>query len=804
MNTFNNSVEFPNQRVGISKKRNPEWYANCIDYVINAGLAANDREETKTIFNVLRGVIPDDYYKKTLNPYNSSEEKYTRFPATMRNLDIINDVVRRYVSEYHKGIHQFIVGAENPDLVLNKDMELKRRVMQLAEQEFQKELQRRMAQAAEEAVQNGQDPSTINPQDVAPDMEQFIAEFNESYIDNESVQAQNVLSFIRSMTDDNNIYNSAFFNYVTTGECYTYADVRGPHLYKECVPIIEAYPVSNGSFYVEDYDMFARRMMMSYEQIIAQFDDVLTKKDRDYLNKYFNSSNATGPVTPLTYSNYFEVYPEMTGKFNNSERDLFKHSPINIVADNNTYEVWHVVWRGMSKKGILTFINEMGVPDTRVVEEGYVLNEELGDVSIEWEWITQIYEGYRIGGRSYGIYPIKARPIAFSKSNKLPYNGIKEILPYMGSFSIVKTILPYQLMRNIVNYHREMAIAKNKQMILVMPESLISDNAEDKLYKMAADNVLLYDDSEDTNSLKAQQIRMVNANMGDYINQLTMLMDSLKLEARELVDMNAQRYGDIAQSAGADVTREATARASMGFVVIVNSFDLFRCKDYNRDVNYCKLAYVEGLNTMYWNLEGERKTLSLDVESFINSDYSTTVRNDAKEVEKLEQIKQWAFSAAQNGELKMAIAAINSDNVAMAVDTINKIDAINKQHEEQMQQMEQQLKQEELQNNITLVQVKGEEERKSIQLKAEYDMAMAGMKADVDLSIAGNNVNSSNTELAARAEANKTNIANQKLQIDKAKLTADMYNQAANRAVKIKDIESKERIAKINKNKYDK
>ena len=35
-------------------------------------------------------------------------------------------------------------------------------------------------------------------------------------------------------------------------------------------------------------------------------------------------------------------------------------------------------------------------------------------------------------------------------------------------------------------------------------------------------------------------------------------------------------------------------------------------------------------------------------------------------------------------------------------------------------------------------------------------------------------------------------------------IESDIYNKAADRQVKREDIESKERIAKINKNKYDK
>ena len=111
---------FPQQRVPYSEKQKASWYANSIDYIIDIGLSCNDRSDTEQKLDILHGNIPDGFYKKTLNPYNSSNEKYTRFPATMRNLDIMSDIIRRYVSEYFKGIHEFIVSASNPDIVIKK------------------------------------------------------------------------------------------------------------------------------------------------------------------------------------------------------------------------------------------------------------------------------------------------------------------------------------------------------------------------------------------------------------------------------------------------------------------------------------------------------------------------------------------------------------------------------------------------------------------------------------------------------------------------------------------------------------
>ena len=552
--------------------------------------------------------------------------------------------------------------------------------------------------------------------------------------------------------------------------------------------------------------MFARKMLLSYQQILDMFDNNLTEEDKKFLETYYSHSSNFHGVTRLSYNQYFETYSDVCSKFTAEERKIFKSAPITVYdGNNNLYEVWHVVWKGQARRGILTYVNEIGMTTTEIVDEDYKLNKEHGDINIEWEYETQVYEGYRIGNRYTAIYPIKARPIAFNREGKLPYNGIMEVLPMMGKFSIIKTITPYQIMRNIFAYHREMVIAKNKMLILLLPESLIASDTEDKIYKMAADGVLLVDDSEDANSQKMAQIRLLNANMGQYITEITNLIEATKQEAREMVDMNMQRYGEIAQSAGAATTQEAISRSSMGMVILVQMFDEFRKADYNRDLDYCKLAYIDGLDTSYWDELGKRRFISLDVNSFVNSDYSTTVRNDSKELDKIQQLRQWAFSAAQNGDLDMALAAITGDNVSQIKATVTKFNSIKQQHEEQMKQMEQMIKQEEIENKLKEIAAKGEQDRLTEQLKYQYELQLKYV--DVDMSMLGDNGsedNAARNRLTALTEQNKANIEQQKIQLAREQMMADAYSKAADRQVKREDIKSKEKIARTNKNKYDK
>ena len=377
----------------------------------------------------------------------------------------------------------------------------------------------------------------------------------------------------------------------------------------------------------------------------------------------------------------------------------------------------------------------------------------------------------------------------------------------MGEFSIVDIITPFQIMRNIFHYHREMVIAKNKLLILIFPESLLGDSddeQEDKIYKMAAEGILPYDDSVDSNSLKAQQIRLLNANLNNYITEMTNLIEAIKNEARELVDMTAQRYGQIATSAGKSTTEEAIARGSMGSVTINFVFDKLRCSDYQTNIDNAKIAWGDGIEGGYWNSEGERRNLSINADTILFEDYSVMVKNSAKETEKLEQLRQWAFSAAQNGDLDMALAAITGNNISAMKANITKFMELKRQHEDSLKQADMMIEQAKLESKLREIEAKGEEDRKTEQLKYYYEIQKAYI--DADASILDNSDSSDQYKEAAaeRIEAGRRDIERMKLQIEREKIAADNYNQAAERNVQREQMKNDLKIARTNKNKYDK
>ena len=794
-----NRVHFPNQRVSYSKKQQPDWYANCCDYVIEAGKNAkeNDIEEK---FNILHGNIPDAYYKKTLNPYNFTKEQYKRYPATMRNYDMMKGVIRRYVSEYLKNPHYFIVGANNPEVILARNAKLRQELLIIAEQQ----LAAVISQKYQEWINQGQDPKQFNPQEQV-NVEEFIKEFNENYIDDISAQGQEILNLIKDITEDTLLYARAYFDFVSFGECYTYTDVIGKKLIKKVISPIDAYPVNTDNIFREDDDMFACRRKMSYQEIIDEFDEYFTQKDKDFVDRYLGTTYQNSVPEDYTFKTFEHYFPDVCGKFNNKDRELLmEKQTMRRDANGGLYDVWHVVWRGYARKAIVTYVNESQIVSTRVELENYKLNKEIGDISIEYIYVPQVYECVRIGGRDEGIYPYGARAIAYERNGKLPYNGINELLPGFGKFSVVDIVTPFQVFYNIVSYQREMIIARNKLSVLMIAKSLLGKEPEDTIYKMLADGVLYIDDRDDQGMLRAQQVRMLNADLSQYIVQLTQLLADIDNAAKNQVDMTPQRYGEIASSAGKGTTEEAIARGSMGSVLVEYMMDCMRERDYARDMDFSKLAWIDGLNTSYRNRDDDLKYISLNVDNHIYADYVIKAKNSFKERQKLEQLRQFAFNASQNGDSMMAISAITGDNVASIKKLIEKYDKQKMAHEQQMQQMEQQLEQMKQEFEIQKIMVKGEEDRKTEELRGMIDKEIELIKADANMISYNAEVGDTHKDAGIdRLNDARNDLEKEKIKVAREKNILDAYNKAEDRRVKEKDIDTKLKIAKENKNRHD-
>ena len=188
---------------------------------------------------------------------------------------------------------------------------------------------------------------------------------------------------------------------------------------------------------------------------------------------------------------------------------------------------------------------------------------------------------------------------------------------------------------------------------------------------------------------------------------------------------------------------------------------------------------------------------SLDVEKHLYADYIVKAKLSAKERDKLNQYKQFAFSAAQNGDMNMAVAAIEGDNSADIKKMIMKFQQIKTQNEQTMKQMEQQMKQMEQEFELKKISATGEQNRQTIALEKYLDSQIEQLKAFT------NGDNGAENYMTAQANIAKNNIEREKLNIERNKNRTDAEINKEKIKADIYKADTQYKIAKANKNKYD-
>ena len=123
-----------------------------------------------------------------------------------------------------------------------------------------------------------------------------------------------------------------------------------------------------------------------------------------------------------------------------------------------------------------------------------------------------------------------------------------------------------------------------------------------------------------------------------------------------------------------------------------------------------------------------------------------------------------------------------------------------------MKQVDQQIQEQANQMKLQEISAKGEQDRQTLALKAQYDVQLEYTKGDIALLGDTNPQNDdyAKTQLAKLQEESKRASEAAKFQLEREKLAMDSYNAAADRQVKREQMKNDLKIARANKNKYDK
>jgi hypothetical protein len=319
---MNNNI--PKQKIKF-KAKNKKWREQCIKGFINKSSFGNsEKSELKKFYDAYNGNLNENDYNYVINPYNSANNSKRNFPARLRCYNIIRPVIDLLLGEkaIRPSTHQVVV--KNADAESKFMDEKNKLLMEYMQQEYINELNAQGVETGQESVEQ-QQPKELE--------EKFIS----NYKDERAIVGQEVLSYITSSLDMDDKFQKGFFDWLVAGQVFTYKGtcMNEPE-YEIVSPLDIDYEKSPNSDYIEDSDWAARKSIMSLNEVVDRFYDLLSEKHIDKLESHTSKHREGVSGTTMARS--------ILGLSGGGEQTI----------SDRMIEVIHVTWQSFQKIGILT------------------------------------------------------------------------------------------------------------------------------------------------------------------------------------------------------------------------------------------------------------------------------------------------------------------------------------------------------------------------------------------------------------------------------------------------------------------
>lgn len=646
------------QRV-TSGSRSEEWWMNNIDYYINNGEHYYTRKDKfLTLYRVAQGIMEEHWYHYVTNPYNAQKEQEKKWPAKIRNYDIISPVLNLLKGEKALRPFPYQVFVHNSDAETIKKEQEKQAINENLIQQWLFQLQ-------QEGFEVG------GPEEMPPPPDKVLDEFRKSWSDARAKMGQAGLKFILDDQEVIKKWRKGFYDWMVTDYVFTYKDVIRDNIDYEIVnPYDLSYIASPDTEYVEDGEAAIRRQWMTISEVIDRFYDVLSPEEIAELEESQRNESPS-----------FTVDSQIQGQ--SLPRDW----------RGSMVQVYHVVWKSMRKIGKVSTTDVFGNPIEFEVDEDF---KPMRGEEVEWMWVNEVVEGYRIDDKYYK----EMRPIPYQRGTfdnpskcKLPYNGACQSTRHTESVSLLEKMIPYQILYNIVKYRLELTMAKNKDKITMLPIGVVPNKEgwdEFTMMYYADSTGYMFFDETNKNSLAAMQyIKTLDAGLNQYIQYIYKYLQDIKQELEEFVGITRQRKGQTAPSEGARVTEQSIFQSSVVTEDLFMTYEEFQRRELQGLLDISRFAWIKGKRSQYVGDDMKLQFLNIEPGSYQEAEFGVFVKTSKKENEKLEALRQMAQAFAQNQMRPSMVADIlNSENFMELRDKLEQLEELEMQLQQQQAQSE--------------------------------------------------------------------------------------------------------------------
>lgn len=802
----------PLQRVSFNEKKKDDynWFKTNIDYYINKSyfyinntISKNTSErDLKILYDVYNNKFPAEWFNWIKNPLNTTNENYKNFPARIRPYTIIRPNIDLLLGEFNKRNFNFII--ENVgETGFNSFNESKlQKIQQNVKQLFINKLN-------ELGVDTGIETKEV---ELPADIE---AKFNTNYRDLISIIANNWFKGFKERAYIKDTWRDLFKDWLITGEIYTYKGIEHNELvYRRHSPIFIDYDKSISCKYLEDGEWCTALYELTFSEVLDMFYDEF--KDKKQIAN-IESSTDNGLIS---YYNYYV----------NQEKELLR-TKVHFV---------HVQWKGQEKKYKRTYIDQFtGQIFEDEVDELYKLNKELGDIKLEEFWVNKTHEGYRFhinGNYEYlkmQIIPVQRTELNNLSRCKLSYNGKKWSDTHSTNISLVELAIPYQVLFIIIQYRIELAIAKSKLFALLDKNTIPDKNGWDEekfIYQAESTGIFYIDRSKIGVDKSFNQYQVIDLTMYQHITQLISIQEFVSSRCDEMFGITRQRKGQVMASDSVSGTDSSIYQSAVISDNTFTSFEEFLVREVQGLIDFSKFEHLNSKRSAITADDFSVLLYNIDAEDYINADLNVRAIESSKESRKLDIVKQIALQSAQDPNIKKSklIEMIRADSISEIQQKLKEIELIEEKIAQATAQSERDFELELEQNKKDFILY--ENTLKEILIDKEWDRKDQNsyiegeIKANIesikltedtsgDLNNDGildvNNILNNATKRADiinKQRKNETDALLKEREINLKEKVANDTLKLSKEKLKLEDkkIDTQLKIAKQNKNRYDK
>lgn len=717
-----NTKSFPAQKLPMSKKTQA-WKEACVDYVVGAGdsgFGGNGRsrsDEMQTYYDLYNSIYNEKDLKYVTNPFKQDDG----FPAMAQDYNIIKPYVDQLLGEETKRPFNFHPQRTSDIAASELQEKAKEMLMDYIQATIASKLSPEQAARYEQALATGE---IQTPEAIAKYLQK-------DYKDIAETEAYHALQFLKRKLNLTHEFYKGWKDALIGGEEIYYIGVINGDPYVERVnPMYFDYEHSLDLEFIDDAAWCRRKMIMSATEIYDRFYDKMSERQLNELLELIDQRPGAGnnPEIRKTSIDYESIKLHKINSFTDNPFDI----------DHIT--VYHCCWKSFKKIGFVTLLNpETGEAEEFQVDEDYKVTGT--EQSVEWDWIIEVWEGYRIGDDMYiGIQPIEYQHISADNSNsqKLPYTGVVYNNTNSKPRSLVSMMKPLQYMYIVVWYRLELALSRDKGKVAVMditqiPKSMNIDVNKWMHYLSALGVAFInpYDEGWDIPGREGgkpsqfNQLSSWDLTMSNVIAEYIQLMQKIEDMVAKLTGITPQRQGQIAAS---ELVSNANTAVNMSYHITEPWFwnhNQVKRRVLTMLLNTSKAAWKDSKRYLNYILDDATRAFVQLSDNFFYEDMDIFVDDSTKNQQYIDQLKQLLQPAMQNGASLLDIAEIITlDNMSMIK---NRLEEIEQKRMEQMQQQQQAEQQAQQQMAEQQNQLKEEE----LMLK-EAEMDLEKYKVDQD------------------------------------------------------------------------